>query len=454
MQESLLEQVENVLMCGLRSLSPPLLGTALQAALHLNLLGPVVSNFLDDLNDVLLERWRTVLDLLAVGKELGETQLPILSSSLKTHPAEHIALSSPLPRWIDTIWERLRTFIVDELGSIVNKVQMLERILQRKYAPQSNETLFDIVVSKLKDSPISLLWSTFSQNLEQLVRECVHEYDFWWYIFVYSYPKFADLFSMLTSHLTLLSDDFMPSQWTGYTEKLLIFREKDYHGMLVQKWYSLSQDIQRAAFEESGSGSQAIMNFMAQLRRELEACLDQPPLQLRTFLAAAERLDSLLNLLKSSIKKGDDVWSFTNKQPTAQQQQNIRIAEVFQSLYDSLLQWNTAYQEDIEKKLAEWRTDIVKIVSDELLSPLVNKIKVNANLSLSRIHQCKRILTPETYSSLVMETEVSPYMLDFVSQIDFVQTHLVSRYILRGTNIKWYVDVTHNLGQSILLLTY
>ncbi|WFD26174.1 hypothetical protein MNAN1_001150 [Malassezia nana] len=130
MQDALLEQVENVLMCGLRSLSPPLLGTALQSALHLKFLGPVVQNFSEDLNDVLLERMRTVLDLLALGKELGETQPPILPSHLKTHPTEQNTFPSSLPRWTNAIWERLKTFMVDELGSIMIKVKMLERILQ------------------------------------------------------------------------------------------------------------------------------------------------------------------------------------------------------------------------------------------------------------------------------------------------------------------------------------
>jgi len=454
MQESLLEQVENVLMCGLRSLSPSLLGTALQAALHLNLLGPVVRNFLDDLNDVLLERLRTVLDLLAVGKELGETQPPIFSSFLKTHPAEQHALSPPLLRWIDIIWERLQTFIVDELGSIVTKVQMLERILQRKYAPQSTETLLDIVVSDLGDPPTTLLWSTFAPNMEQLIYECIHESDFWWYIFVFSYPKFADQFNMLTSHLVILSDEFKTSQLTGHLEKMLISRESDYQSMLAQNWRLLCQDAQKAMQEGTDRGPQVMLNFMAKLKRELDICMDQVPLQLRIFSAAAEYLDSLLNTLRSSIKKGDDACLFTNKQLTTQQQQNIRIAEILKALHGTLLEWNIVYQKGIEKKLTQWRMNLAKTIWDDLLSPLVNKTKENTILSLSRIHQCKRTLAPEAYVSRIVENEASPYMMDFVSRIDFMQAHLFSQYVLRGERMKWYAETAHNAGLLILFPMY
>ncbi|WFD22432.1 hypothetical protein MEQU1_001103 [Malassezia equina] len=384
MQDSLLEQVENVLMCGLRSLSPPLLGTALQAALHLNLLGPVIQNFLDDLNDVLLERSRTSLDLLALGKELEESQPPILSSAFKLHPTESHTLSPSLRRWINTIWERLQTFIVDELGSIVTKVQMLERILQRKYAPQSDETLLDIVVSKLGNTPTSLLWSTCANNMEQLINECIHESDFWWYIFVFSYPKFADLFNMLKSHLAMLSDDFMASQLTSPMERMLAHREKDYHAMLTQKWRSLSQDILKATFEDTNRATEVIKTFAVQLKKELDACMDQAPLQSRTFATAAEFLDFMIHALKASIKKGDEAWSFPTKQLTNQQQQNIRIADVFKSLQNALSEWNVFYQESIDKRLAQWREMIVKTVADDLLSPLLKKVKEETSLSLSR----------------------------------------------------------------------
>lgn len=453
MQDSLLEQVENVLMCGLRSLSPPLLGTALQAALHLNLLGPVIQNFLDDLNDVLLERSRTSLDLLAVGKELEESQPPILSSSLKLHPAEPHSLSPSLLPWFNTIWERLQTFIVDELGSIVTKVQMLERILQRKYAPQSDETLLDIVVSKLGNTPTFLLWSTCANNMEQLINECIHESDVWWYIFVLSYPKFADLFNMLKSHLAMLSDDFMASQLTGPMEKMLAIREKDYHEVLVQKWRSLSQDVLKATSEDTNRATEAIKTLSVQLKKELDACTDQAPLQSRTFATAAEFVDSMIHALKASIKKGDEAWSFPTKQLTSQQQQNVRIAEVLHTLQNALSEWNVFYQESIDNKLAQWREMITKTMANDLLFPLLRKVKEETSLRLSRVHQCKQISGSEALPSPARESEVSPYMLDFISRFDFTQTHLVRHFSLRGTSMKWYVAMANNVGLWIWLPT-
>ncbi|WFD18843.1 hypothetical protein MCAP1_001055 [Malassezia caprae] len=170
----------------------------------------------------------------------------VLMCGLQQH-----ALSPPLLRWIDIIWERIQTFIVVELGSIVNKVQMLERILQRKYAPQSTQTLLDIVVSNLGDSPTTLLWSAFARSLEQLVHECIQESDFWWYIFVFSYPKLADQFNMLASHLIILSDDFETSKLTGHMEKMLTSRESDYQT-------KAQNDKQKLGYANAGSGTGSI----------------------------------------------------------------------------------------------------------------------------------------------------------------------------------------------------
>lgn len=446
MQDALLEQVENVLMCGLRSLSPPLLGNALQSALHLKFLGPVVQNFLEDLNDVLLERMRTVLDPLALGKELGETQPPILPSHLKAHPSEQHTFPSSLPRWTNAIWERLKTFMVDELGSIMIKVKMLERILQCKYAPQSNGTLLDIVVSQLDNTPTWLLWSTFANNLEQLVHECIQESDFWWYIFVLSYPKFADLFNMLMTHLAIESNDSMASKLPEPMEKMLSIREKDYHDMLAQIWLMLSQKVQKATLEGKSQSSEAMTQFVTQLKGEVDICKDQAPLQLRMFTAAAEYLDSLLNGIKASIKKGDEAWSFSNKQLTAQQEQNMYLGETLKALHTALSEWNALYQENIETKLVQWRMAVVSLMRDDLLLPLVNKIKEETSVSLARLHQSKEIILSEAYTPSTRVMEAAPYMLDFLSRFNFTQTQLLNSYILQGGRIKWYVYITHNQG--------
>ena len=56
MKTTLREQIENLLLCGLRNLSPSLLGAALQAACSLGLLNTVMQNLLNDLTDVLTDR--------------------------------------------------------------------------------------------------------------------------------------------------------------------------------------------------------------------------------------------------------------------------------------------------------------------------------------------------------------------------------------------------------------
>ncbi|WFD38874.1 uncharacterized protein MJAP1_001839 [Malassezia japonica] len=153
------EQIENLLLCGLRHLSPMLLGMALQAAEHRGMLPEVVRNLLDDLSDVLLERIRAALDLYAIGKTLGEAQPPLLPprtlSAIYHHQpdasASHPHAAEQIQRWTSAIWERIHSLVVDEMAPIFTKVHMLEHVLHLKHEPTSGTTFLE-VVSKVPES--------------------------------------------------------------------------------------------------------------------------------------------------------------------------------------------------------------------------------------------------------------------------------------------------------------
>ena len=210
MKTMLREQIENLLLCGLRNLSPSLLGAALQAACSLGLLNIVMQNLLNDLTDVLTDRTNTTLDLFSIGKELGETQPPLISSSTffplysaRDNKTSAHETQERLQKWSTLVWQRIRTLIVDELAPIYIKVYMLERVLSLKQGKTLSETYLGMISKELKQSPTDLLWTSFCTLLESVSNKCLQESDFWKYIFVRSFPKLLSIFHELLSRCLL-----------------------------------------------------------------------------------------------------------------------------------------------------------------------------------------------------------------------------------------------------------
>lgn len=69
----LYERIEDLLLAGLRVLSPVILQCSVQAALHLCKLDALVRNLLGDLTDVICDRIRMAMDLRTIGAQLQET---------------------------------------------------------------------------------------------------------------------------------------------------------------------------------------------------------------------------------------------------------------------------------------------------------------------------------------------------------------------------------------------
>lgn len=150
--QHLQEQIEDLLLCGLRLLSPMVLGLALQAAEYCGCLAEVVQNLLDDLGDILQERARMALDLNALGKDMGEVTPPKLQANsffAMYHDFSEKNVSKEkklsIERWTTAVWARLRNLIVDEMAPIVMKVQMLEHVLHLKYETDSQWSYLEAI---------------------------------------------------------------------------------------------------------------------------------------------------------------------------------------------------------------------------------------------------------------------------------------------------------------------
>jgi hypothetical protein len=129
-RDTIIQEMEGMVINGLSDLNQPLLSSSLQTAHNLRLLPDLVSNLLADLNDAVTLRITRAFDSAAIGKEVagkgelvGGTSMPakadiadVQSTGAKFASRGRIATepsSSNTQQWITVLWSRLERVIED-----------------------------------------------------------------------------------------------------------------------------------------------------------------------------------------------------------------------------------------------------------------------------------------------------------------------------------------------------
>lgn len=429
-REELFEKVENLLLCGLRNMSPSLLGLSLQAAHNMKMLSTVIEKLLEDLADVLMGRIEASLDLIAIGRELHERQPPVLPDSYRAtkYQIRESSKSDTLKHftnWVEAVWRRIQILVDDEFPAIYSKVHTLEQVLYLKLIPQSSEKLITAVQMKLGHRPTHILVNSFVQHLNTALNERISESEFWHYICVTCYPKLAEIFYDLLSRLSFNKDESDPLR-TGDIAKILEHRDKEYRLEIFTLWEKISQAICENIVD-SAKGSQCvddINRLFKSIRGELSACASIPTLFEKTFVITEQVLDSLLTQLTKLISHEESAFSLTNTRPTYQQQVNANVADTLNAFYESVSKLNQFEETRVQEKVRTWRTNVSEVVVSKLVSPLASSVKSEMRTVLARIHRFK-IDKPLNMETNGPSTDPSAYMLEFTARLAFLQKNLL-----------------------------
>lgn len=447
---TLREHIENLLLCGLRNLSPGLLGSALQAAYHLGLLTSVVHNLLDDLTDVLAERTNAALDLIAVGKQLGETQPPVVPFNYSVpmyrsrvpSPSANTSNSAQVQKWTGAVWRRIRGLIVDELAPIHAKVYMLERVLQLKHGKDVNETFSDVVKHELKRSPTDMLLTSFCNNLELLSSECIQESNFWKFVFVASYPKLLRNFRELLSRVAMLSDNAesqnaVPEPIRAY----LSIRTQAFLKSTLQRWEDARQRV-RSCMNPNAKNLQSeneVPRFVHMLRESIEECAFDKPLLSEVVATASNMMDTFFTQISSMIRKDESAFSMTTPQPSQSQACNISVGCTLKQLLVSLADIDALELSETRQAVTEWQQKISEIVQKSLLEPLLTSFRYDLTTILGRVHRFRLNRPALALRSDTINADASVYMHEFCARTTYFRTRLLPYYTTPLSPIHWYV---------------
>lgn len=467
------EQIENLLLCGLRHLSPMLLGMALQAAEHRGTLPEVVRNLLDDLSDVLLERIRAALDLYAIGKTLGETQPPLLPprtlSAIYHHQpdasASHPHATEQIQCWTSAIWERIHSLVVDEMAPIFTKVHMLEHVLHLKHEPTSGTTFLEVVSKvrgyglhqNLQCAPTKLLWKSFSHNFGMLVNECVHESDFWRFVLVYSYPRLRQIFQELFSRISLLTDrtsaNIAQVTVPEPVVEMLAHQEKTYLGTVSHNLTEARQAI-RAAFATSGNAAKGLLQargFIATIVTELKACASDDRLEEKVIQMVSHALETLIQQVPSLVYKEENAYSLQGTQSSGQQSHNTAMASTLVVLRKGLSSIRKMDSPHLKKIGGEWEQQFSQVLRSQMLTPLAISVKREIATVLSRTHRFKLDKPQIAVSADSAESDTSAYMLELCARLAFLRTHILSQYHSTAELEELVLDLARYAMQTFML---
>lgn len=448
MKTMLREQIENLLLCGLRNLSPSLLGAALQAACSLGLLNIVMQNLLNDLTDVLTDRTNATLDLFSIGKELGETQPPLISSSTffplysaRDNKTSAHETQERLQKWSTLVWQRIRTLIVDELAPIYIKVYMLERVLSLKQGKTLSETYLGMISKELKQSPTDLLWTSFCTLLESVSSKCMQESDFWKYIFVRSFPKFLSIFHELLSRVSMFSDHSkqihnpIPKPIHKYLSNL----SREYLICFVKRWEEAQHHI-CSCFTPSNKDLQnmeKVVQLIAMLRTDIEECVFDKILLQEITQTATDVMCKFINQLRAMICQDESAFTLTTQQFTQSQSINVGVGQILKQIFESMSEMNKLSFLEVKSMASETKRMVTQTMQEALRGPLLLSFGLEMSAILGRIHRLRLEATAIDQRPNSKGTDTSAYMLEFCNRVRNLRTKFLPSYILPDGHYQW-----------------
>lgn len=448
MKTMLREQIENLLLCGLRNLSPSLLGAALQAACSLGLLNIVMQNLLNDLTDVLTDRTNATLDLFSIGKELGETQPPLISSSTffplysaRDNKTSAHETQERLQKWSTLVWQRIRTLIVDELAPIYIKVYMLERVLSLKQGKTLSETYLGMISKELKQSPTDLLWTSFCTLLESVSSKCMQESDFWKYIFVRSFPIFLSIFHELLSRVSMFSDHSkqvhnpIPKPIHKYLSNL----SREYLICFVKRWEEAQHHI-CSCFTPSNKNLQnmeKVVQLIAMLRTDIEECVFDKILLQEITQTATDVMCKFINQLRAMICQDESAFTLTTQQFTQSQSINVGVGQILKQIFESMSEMNKLSFLEVKSMASETKRMVTQTMQEALRGPLLLSFGLEMSAILGRIHRLRLEATAIDQRPNSKGTDTSAYMLEFCNRVRNLRTKFLPSYILPDGHYQW-----------------
>lgn len=418
-RERVTDLMEDMIVRGLRDLSPTLLSTSLQTAFNLGRLTDLVRDLLADLTDVVRDRVRAAFDMDTLARELGSKEpLAPHSTAYRARRGEFSSASNQ--RWSNAIWHRLETLVIGEMGAVCSKVYTLERVLSLKNDSVTRSNYLEQAINALGDRPSTMFWSTLGSAIEAEARRC--NSSFLVQTLEQGYPRLLRIFQEFYAKVSVFtSTSYSHTQQSPETLVILRSLARFEESFMAKSSSRFASMLDNSFTARQVPGPKEAIALSKLALSELDAARLDPLLLHAVGKIVCDRLDEATRRIEALVIRDNS---------TQPMQQLNRSHVQNASLSGAAYQLGLGLQRVAEQGPLEYRSRMLELYErvqeinrSKLIEPTAQSVCKELSDVMSRMHYVDFSLDRDAVSG-----SGSAYMADLSDRLWFVREQLLVQY--------------------------
>uniref|UniRef100_V5E491 Conserved oligomeric Golgi complex subunit 5 helical domain-containing protein n=2 Tax=Kalmanozyma brasiliensis (strain GHG001) TaxID=1365824 RepID=V5E491_KALBG len=483
-RKTIVDYMEDMIVRGLRDLSPLMLGSSLQTAFNLRILPTLVQDLLNDLTQVVRERTAAAFDLDILSRQL-QLPLPTLDAPAPTYSTYRSGRRSigntedelkqqhhhQQQVWSEAVWKKLESLIVTEMGAVCSKVYLLEKVLKLKSDGETGVNFLGAALEVLGDKPSHTFWMTFAQSLREQVTLATGKSA--WLAQLLSggvragegYPKFIRLFQEFFAKISLYTDVQYTTTHQSAETVILLKSLGGLETAYVEKSTGRIAEILSQVASPSGGrrpsvGEEEAGTVVRSITNVLDTTRFDPLLERAVVARCSALIDHFVSRLDSLTAKDDSAWTLTGDagSPTQAQMWNASLVQFAYTLSQGLL--SLAADQDgsaanapsfASTRLATSASSIQNATRTTLLDPLLSHINTSLSSTMAKMHvqlaSANASAEKKRGVSIDSTTGASGYATSICETLSYLRDELLPLYLsalrsaIAGRIARWVVEL-------------
>jgi hypothetical protein len=443
-RERVTNLMEDMVVRGLRDLSPTLLSTSLQTAFNLGQLADLVRDLLADLNDVIRDRVAAAFDMQALSRELG-TREPNLhqTGSYSSYRSKRgqaqmdTSMSTPQSqKWNAALWSKLETLIVGEMGAVCSKVYTLERVLSLKTDQMTGTNYLEEAMSVLGDRPSAIFWATLSKAVDTQSRHWTKSSSFLSQTFATSYPRLVRLFHDFFDKVAIYAEtvSYTLSVQSPETLQMLAALGHLQDAYIARSRAKLDSFLASSFSPQRAAGSQEGQTAARLVGEEIDRARFDPLLLASVIQMVQSWLTTLIKAVQDQRSRDTTAYSMQRSATSPAQINNANLASAVFALISGLKRL-------LDQGPEEWKASIKSAIDaaehlyrKDLVEPLLYAVNKELSDTFARMHYVDFGLDQD---AVLGGSGGSAYMSDLSDRMWYIREQLLVHYNVESDKSLW-----------------
>ncbi|KAK4685489.1 conserved oligomeric Golgi complex subunit 5, partial [Tremellales sp. Uapishka_1] len=454
-RDSIIQEMEGMVVNGLADLNQPLLSSSLQTAHNLRLLPELVANLLADLNDAVILRISRAFDSAAIGREVAAKDGSSSSAIKFTTRSKTEPTSSNTQQWVAVLWSRLER-VIEDVANCCIKVYTLEKVLRVKKDAVTQVEFLDEVMKTLDEKPSFTFWTTLATAFETQTKEAARSSAWLQQALSVGYPRFLRLFHDFFAKIAVHTDTVYTREHQSPEAVLVLRSIATFETLYLSRSTSRMTDVVNTALSQyvnargKPPGATEGVSIARTITNDLDSARFDPLLVRTVARNAVKVLDGLISKIDNALVRDFTATSLIGPNATAAQGVNSQLVSCLYHLVVNLGYCKTEFTGKV------WEILVPSIKAAEtsyrkITDALDVALRREFTAILGRIHRVD-FGKPMAADPMGMGSGGgSPYMKDLVDKLGFVRTEVLGRMSLGEMGREWVADLCRYIVKTFLL---